>query len=489
MNVLFVAAEVSPLSKVGGLADVAGSLTVALRALGHDVRIVTPYYRTIDSKKFRISDVIGSVDFQIGQKMVRAKFRETRVKNVVPVYLVEIPEYFGRAKVYGEEDDLYRFLALSKAAVMLPKTIGWSPDVLHAHDWHAAISIPLMKVSQQEDTSWHKSGTLLTIHNLQYQGHLTADFINSGTLDRGAMGFDRLANMDIYPSMLGLGLATTDIINTVSPNYAQEVLTPQFGYELDPLLRSREQDFSGVLNGIDYQEFDPSTDPYLAANFKRGSIESKHQNKSILQQKMGLASDARAPLFGCVSRFAEQKGIDILADAIPQILSETTAQFAILGTGDPSLEATMRQIAEFHPGRVAVKIGFDIGLGQLIYGGSDVFVMPSRFEPCGLSQMIALRYGTVPLVRSTGGLADTVEDCGPDLSTGNGFVFKPASSYALANAAIRAAADFSNTSAWRLLQDRGMGQDFSWDASALQYLTLYKRAQDKRLTIATIPGA
>lgn len=485
MNILFVAAEVSPLSKVGGLGDVAGSLTVALAELGHDVRIVTPNYSVIDSKKYP-SELKGSVKFTAGGTSFSADVRETRLKGRVPVYLIDIPEFFSRSKVYGEADDLERFWAFSQASVLVPDLLGWEPDVLHSHDWHAAISISLMKAYRDRYPVWNKAGSLLTIHNLQYQGHLNEKFMNSGLMDVGALGVDRLANLNIYPSMMGLGLVAADIINTVSEGYSREILTPELGYGLDPLLRQNQSNLFGVLNGIDTREFDPAKDAYLPFKFDLDSLDARSKNKAELQRKVGLEVKADVPIFGAVTRLADQKGIDLLADAIPNLLRTSEAQFVILGNGNPDLEARLTALTNANKGRMSAIIGFDVALGQLIYGGSDVFVMPSRFEPCGLGQMIALRYGSVPLVRHTGGLADTIQDCGHDLSVGNGFVFKNPNSHEIEDAMIRAVRAYGSRHFWRTLQQRGMAQDFSWDMSAQRYVALYKQAQEQRASIVSI---
>lgn len=486
MNILFVAAEVSPFSKVGGLGDVAGSLTVALAELGHDVRIVTPNYSSIDPKKF-VSESKGNIKFTSASgASFNAAIRETRLKDKVPVYLVDMPEFFNRGKVYGEADDLERFWAFSQASVQVPELLGWKPDVLHAHDWHAAISVSLMKAYRDRHPVWAKTGTLLTIHNIQYQGHLNDKFMSSGFMDMGALSVDRLANLNIYPSMMGLGMVAADVINTVSEGYSREILTPEFGYGLDTLLRQNQADLFGVLNGIDIRDFDPSKDANLPFKFDSNSLDVRDGNKAELQRKVGLEVKADVPVFGAVTRLADQKGIDLLADAMPNILHTTQAQFVILGNGNPDLEARLTGLTNANKGRVAAIIGFDVALGQLIYGGSDIFAMPSRFEPCGLGQMIALRYGSVPLVRHTGGLADTIQDCGPDLSTGTGFVFQNANVGEIEVAMSRAARAYSNKQAWRKLQQRGMSQDFSWGMSAQKYISLYKQAQGKRTSIVSI---
>ena len=486
MNILFIAAEVSPLSKVGGLGDVAGSLTVALAELGHDVRIVTPNYSAIDAKRFP-SELKGSAKLPAAAGAAfSAGVRETRLKNRVPVYLIDMPEFFNRPKVYGENDDLERFWAFSQAAVMVPELLGWQPDVLHAHDWHAAISVSLMKAYRERHPIWNKAGTLLTIHNIQYQGHLNDKFMSSGFMDLGALSVDRLANLNIYPSMMGLGLVAADVMNTVSEGYSREILTPEFGYGMEPLLQQKQADLFGVLNGIDVREFDPSKDAHLPFKFNLNTLDDRGGNKAELQRKVGLEVRADVPIFGTVTRLADQKGIDLLADAIPNILQISEAQIVILGNGNPDLEARLTALTNANKGRMAAIIGFDVALGQLIYAGSDVFVMPSRFEPCGLGQMIALRYGSVPLVRQTGGLADTIQDCGHDLSTGNGFVFKNPNSQEIEDTMIRAIRAYGSRNFWRKLQQRGMAQDLSWDMSAQKYISLYNQAQGKRGSIVSI---
>jgi len=452
LKVLFVSAEVGPFAKVGGLADVAAALPRALAARGHDVRVVTPRH-----SKETIGEIVASVPLSAGrQATARAT---TSGSEGVPVYLVESEGLFPRDHVYGEANDLQRYLAFCQAALELPKQLGWRPDIFHCNDWHTAPIAFGVRNRAWGDAFYRGAACVLTIHNLRYRGP------------------DELADF------LCQGIYYADAVTTVSETYAREILTPEYGEGLHPLLQERQDRLFGILNGLDYRQYDPAGDPHLAANFDAATLERRSANKTALQKRAGLAPDANAPVVGMVSRLTEQKGMDLTLETMGALLSEGAAQFVVLGTGDEAYHSAFRDLAQRHAGRAAVSIAFDHPLAQLIYGGCDLFLMPSRFEPCGLGQLIALRYGAIPVVRHTGGLADTVSDyTGPE-SEGNGFVFHEYSAAALLAALRRALATFQRPDEWRRLQARCMGLDFSWDRSAERYEAVY------RLALAARPSA
>jgi starch synthase len=445
LKVLFVSAEVAPFAKVGGLADVAGALPAALAARGHDVRVVTPRHSAE-----AIGEVAASV-FLSGGREAAARSTTSGGEGVA-VYLVESEGLFPRDRVYGEANDLERYLAFCQAALELPKQLGWRPDVFHCNDWHTAPIGFGVRNRAWGDGFYRGAACVLTIHNLRYRGP------------------DELADF------LCQGIYYADAVTTVSETYAREILTPEYGEGLHPLLQERQDRLFGILNGLDYRQYDPAGDPHLASNFEAATLERRSANKAALQERAGLAPDANAPVVGMVSRLTEQKGMDLTLEAMGALLSEGAAQFVVLGTGDEAYHRAFRDLAQQHVGRAAVSIAFDHPLAQLIYGGCDMFLMPSRFEPCGLGQLIALRYGAIPVVRHTGGLADTVFDYAGPEGEGNGFVFHEYSAAALLAALRRALATFQHSDEWRRLQTRGMGLDFSWDRSAERYEGVYRRA-------------
>ncbi len=477
LKVLFAVAEASPLIKVGGLADVAGALPKALIKLGHDVRVVMPGYTLIDRNKYPASPITHtfSVLMSVFGRRASASLSLVTSPRGVPVYLIENAKYFGRSAVYGEPDDPERFLFLCRALLEVPQKVKWQPDIIHCHDWHTGATVGLMKAVYSADPFYRSCAAVFTIHNLAYQGWFDENFINSVGL-AALLPWAENQTKPYLLRMMGLGIYYADVISTVSETYAQEILTPEYGEGLDPLLRQRKDRLYGIVNGLDYEEFNPATDTHLIANYDLTNPEKKALNKAELQKKAGLPVDPNIPLIGMVSRLDEQKGMDILVHALGPLLSEGSFQFVLVGTGREQYHKALKEISAEYPSKVAIFLAFDPGLAQLIYGGSDFFLMPSHFEPCGLGQLIALRYGTIPIVRHTGGLIDTIKDCSPDLSEGNGFAFVPYKPEALLSVVKRALTAFQNKNAWHSLIKRAMSQDFSWDKSAIKYEQLYQTA-------------
>lgn len=471
MRVLFVAAEAAPFIKAGGLADVAGALPPALQAAGHDVRLVLPRYRTLREQGIPMQGPMAASFIPAGEQPEEQRVW-TGALGAVPVHFLDIPAAFERPALYGEPDDIRRFVLFARGVIDLMQHLrevdGWHPEVVHCHDWHAALVIQYLK-TYLAYTFGHVA-TVCTIHNLAYQGQG----------DRALAGLAGLAGVwapedDLGPGLSGSfnclarGLAHADVLSTVSPTYAAEILTPAYGERLDGLLRRRQDRLRGILNGIDTVAFDPATDRHLPARYSAEHPAGKLDGKVALQRRLDLAVDPTRPLVGVVSRLVSQKGLDLVLDVAPALLASTDVQLVVLGSGDPVLEAGYRALAASHPARVAVRIGFDAALAQQIYAGSDAFLMPSRFEPCGLGQLIALRYGSVPIVRATGGLADTVRE-GLD---GNGFVFHGFHGVELLGAIGRALTAYRDAEGWAMLRARGMREDHSWAAAAAAYTDLY----------------
>jgi len=477
LRVLFVTAEAAPFVKVGGLADVVGALPKELRALGHDVRVIMPRYAPIDVAKFGIREVDGAGDLVVSGSTVRASLAET-MSGPVPFYFIECPRYFDRPGVYGFPDDTERFLYFCSAVLAALDRLRWVPDVIHCHDWHAAVVPHWLHHRADLPPAAQQAATVLTIHNLAYRGEVdpTAfpEWLTPESLYPGPDGgFD----------LLSQGIRDADELTTVSERYAYEITTPEFGEGLEGLLTSRIHRLTGILNGIDYEVFDPATDRTIAENYSAADLSGKEACKLALQQEAGFDVGARRPLAGLVGRLVDQKGFDLIAEMLEPFLAEIDLQVVILGTGEERYQDMLRQLAARNRRQLAVYLTFDAALAQRIYAGADMFLMPSRFEPCGLGQLISLRYGTVPVARHTGGLVDTVIDYQPQTRRGNGFVFHRYHAVSLVAALSRALETYREPDRWRAIQMQGMSEDLSWSASARRYVQVY----DEALRVHTQP--
>lgn len=464
MKILFVATEAAPLAKVGGMGDVVGTLPNILKGLGHDVRILMPYYGFLPQKL-----TIPPKPLWTGEVMYQdvEVYQTTFPNTELPLYLLGHWAFAGQG-VYGGDGEDWRFTLFANGATEFIKHY-WKPDVVHCHDWHTGM-IPVWLAEEPG------VATVFTIHNLAYQGPWE----------------QRLREITWCPEVfeghntLAAALWSADQVNAVSPTYAQEIQTPEYGENLEGILTTIAPKLHGILNGIDMESFDPNRDGALAQPFSPDHLDRRVADKLALQEEVGLTPDAQPFLLGVVSRLVEQKGIDILLPVLDRFLDSTTAQVVILGTGEPAYETALATLAQAYPGRMAVELRYNDALSRRIYGGTDGFLMPSRFEPCGISQMIALRYGSVPVVRRTGGLADTVFDHDPAAATGNGYCFETYSPYDLLGCMMRAWEGYKYPQTWQNLQQRGMGVDFSWHRSAVEYSKLYDRAvQQKRQRLQT----
>jgi starch synthase len=477
LNVLFASVEMSPLAKVGGLGDVAGSLPRALVRGGADVRIAMPLHAAIKRDALALDLVAGDIGVRWPDGMQRASLWRADVRGVT-VYLIENERFFGRADVYGYEDDVERFLFFCDALLAAAPRLGFEPDVVHAQDWHTALL--LTRLAGDDAHPWAQCGRVYTIHNLAQQGAFTRVWAAEHGIADAQIAASAALPPDTALSCMAQGIVHADRINTVSDTYAKEILTPEYGAGLDALLRSRAGAVSGIVNGIDYEEFDPRTDAALAAHYSVDTLDDRTENKRALQREAGLPERAAALLFGVVTRLFAQKGIDLVTAAFDAMLAARSMQLIVLGTGDQAVHETLKQLEAKHPDKVKVWLDFNPALGQRIYAGCDCFLMPSRYEPCGLGQLISLRYGAVPLVRRTGGLADTVRDAGLPPGSGTGFVFDAANADELGHACERALAAFEHPADWRAIQERGMKQDWSWRRAAGKYAELYDAALSAR---------
>jgi starch synthase len=476
LKVLMLAAEAVPFAKTGGLADVAGALPKAIRALGHDFRVALPRYGRIDPAQFGLKEVLPAFPVPMNKHMEEAAIWQGTIGHDVPVYFVENAKYYDRDGIYMYPDDAERFVFFCRSAVEMLSRLGWCPDVIHCHDWHTAIVPNWLNTIYKDDPLFANTATLYTIHNLAYQGifgHRVLEI--AGIAEYGFMYHPEMADLTEVVDFMARGIFFADVINTVSERHAQEILTPEFGEKLDPLLRDRRDRLFGVLNGVDYEVFDPATDRYIVQNYDVSHLDKRAVNKQSLQREANLKEDEDIPIIGIISRLSDQKGFDILGDAIDHLL-DLDLQFVLMGTGDPHYHEMFSRVAQTYAGKAAVFLTFNTELGQKMYAGSDMFLMPSRFEPCGLNQLIAMRYGSVPIVRAVGGLADTVEDFCPETGEGNGFSFEPHDRWALFAAVVRAIENYRYRETWQKLQVKGMTADFSWNASAVKYVDLYYRA-------------
>jgi starch synthase len=475
LKILLVAAEVAPFAKVGGLADVAGALPKALRAMGHDVRVVMPRYGSIDVEKFGLRRVLADLPVPLAHQPINAQVLEGRIGEDVPVYFIDNQQFFGREGMYGFWDDDARFIYFSRAALEMLRPLGFQPDVIHVNDWHTAVIPNMLARLYAADAFYADIATVLTIHNLAFQGVFGYGTLNLGGLEQWGLIKPGIAGLDDIVNLLGRGVWFADVVNTVSNRYAEEILTPEYGEKMDPLLRVFKSKLHGIINGIDYDVFNPATDATLAARYDASSIERKVENKLALQREVGLPENPSVPVVGLISRLYDQKGLDLIAN-IMWGLMRLDLQLVVLGAGDGRYEEMFRASARDNPLKVSATIGFKPVLAQRIYAGADMFLMPSRFEPCGLGQLISVRYGTIPIVRATGGLADTIHDWDPLTQTGNGFVFEAYDHWDLYAQVVRALETFRQPALWQRLEANAMATDVSWANSAQKYVRLYRTA-------------
>jgi starch synthase len=480
LSIAFVTSEMTPFMKTGGLADVSAALPRALARLGHRVTVFLPRYQRI---AFPPGEFAGSVHVPVDSIPRSAGFYRRLLEDRLEVVFIEHPPFYDRPNPYGPSghedygDNHLRFAFLSRAALEYLRSRGQRPDIFHGHDWQAGLLPVYLKSFYWDDPALHRSPSVLTIHNLAYQGTFGPEVLDILGLPWHFGSGDALGHQGGISFMKG-GLMFSEVLTTVSPQYAREIQGPEMGYGLDAVLRMRSSDLVGILNGVDYGEWDPAHDRHLAAPYSASDLSGKLECKRDLLARMGLPAEPDLPLVGVISRLVAQKGFDIVVDAWYDIL-QRPLRMVVLGTGDHALEQGFRSLAERAPDRFAVRFTYDEALAHQIEAGSDMFLMPSRFEPCGLTQMYSLRYGTVPIVRATGGLVDTVEPWSPDTGTGTGFRFDNPDGTGLLWAIDQALRAYADREAWTRLMRNGMAKDFSWDRSAALYVDAYRRALTK----------
>jgi starch synthase len=486
VNILFATAEVSPIAKTGGLGDVCGSLPKALAKLGHDVTIFMPYYREAHewfaNHGVELEEAVPATHISWGNWAAEATYLRTTLPGTeIPLILVANNYFFNRPHIYsprldGYDDGIERFSFFCRAVIRGCELLGIAPDIVHAHDWHTALLPVYLHSGLRGSDNFRGARSVLTIHNLNYQGIGSRRQFAALGLHSRYWAPDAIEHFGDVNLMKG-GIIFANQVTTVSPTYAKEIQSSEMGAGLDGILRSLSFKVHGLLNGIDVEEWDPATDPLLPAHFHHGHLGGKSFAKRALLRELDLTHKSKTPLIGFISRLTDQKGIDLLIAALPQMLA-AGAQAVILGSGERRFENALRHIAAHHPDSCRVVIGFDNALAHRIYGGADILLMPSIYEPCGLNQMYALRYGTVPVVRLTGGLADTVIPFhGANLDSANGFGFIAANPADFYTATWLAMLNYGDAKTWHQLQDNGMAADFSWERSARDYETIYHRAR------------
>ena len=478
MKILFVASEVTPFAKTGGLADVAGALPKTIKAHGHDVRIMMPFYSAVEKGGVAVRKGRKSASVMVDGVEKKGFLRQASLGDI-PVYLIENKEYFAREELYGTPggdypDNAQRFSFFCRCVLELLKKMDFRPDIIHCHDWQTALIPHYLKHERKHDPFFAKTGVIFTIHNLAYQGLFPRESLELMGLSRECFAIDGL---EFYGkvNLLKGGILSADLVTTVSEAYCHEIQTPEMGCGLHGVLHNRKDDLYGILNGLDYDEWNPAIDKDIMKNYSHASLSGKLVDKVGLQRLMGLASAPEIPVFGMVSRMVAQKGLDLVCELLP-MLAKAPLQLVMLGSGDERYLKALQEIKAAGARNIAFSSGFDHALAPKIYAGSDAFLMPSFFEPCGLGQLIAMRYGTVPVVRRTGGLADSVFDPQDVDKTPNGFVFDEYTPEALWNAITRAMAAYQDRVFWKKLMRRGMSCDYSWNNSVLKYLELYRKA-------------
>jgi starch synthase len=479
VRLLYIAPEVAPFAKTGGLADVLGALPKEMQRLGHDVRVFLPAYAQIDRKKHRLRPVpgLGPRQIQLGSRRFTVGIAAALLPGSdLEVHFVYCPELFARSSIYtADADEHLRFLVLSYGALEACRAMHFAPDVVHCHDWQTALVPMALKTLYARDPVLRRARSLLTIHNLQYQGVFPSSVLPETGMGRAAHLFHQDYLKEGRLSFLLHGVLYADGITTVSPSYSREIQTAEHGAGLDPFLRTRSSTVVGVLNGVDYEEWSPETDPFIPHAYGTTDLSGKEKNKAVLLEKLGLGYSPGTPVLGSVTRMVGQKGLDLLAGVLGRLLRRHRMQFVVLGSGEHRLEEMYSALQRTFPRQVCFYRGYSNELAHLIEAGADMFVMPSRYEPCGLNQLYSLKYGTVPIVHKTGGLADTVQLYDPRSGRGNGFPFEQHDSSGLTWGIETALRLYREPATWRRIMLNGMAQNYSWTEQAKQYGELYQR--------------
>jgi starch synthase len=482
MRIAIVSPEAVPFAKTGGLADVAGALPKELAGLGHEVRLVMPKYRAVDEAKFKLTQTDKSVFIPLAERIVTGQIFTSTQDGYTTVYIGN-DEFYMREELYGERgidypDNASRFTFFSKAALAALNHLDFIPDIIHVNDWQSALIPLFLNSTFRDDPHFKRTATLLTIHNLGYQGlfwHLDMPLLGIGWDYFTPEGIEFWGKINF----LKAGILSADLINTVSEKYAEEIQTEEFGFGLDGVLRTRKDDLFGIVNGIDTDIWNPETDTFITKQYGPQTPADKAPNKKTLLEEFYLPQTLDVPLIGIISRLADQKGFDILAAAMGEMMAQNLTM-VILGTGEARYHELLTRLGKKYPEKLGIKLAFNVRLSHLIEAGSDIFLMPSRYEPCGLNQMMSMRYGTVPVVRDTGGLSDTVSNYNERTKAGTGVKFADYDAKSLVAAVKRAVSLYAKKTHWEIMMRNGMAVDFSWRASAEKYVRLYGEAIKKK---------
>jgi len=483
MKIAFAASEVFPYAKTGGLADVAGSLPIELNNLGNEVKVFMPKYNIFGEAEHGLHYQwdIGEIPVRAAGSVHSVHVHKAKLpRSNVEVYFIDCPYFFHRFRVYtNDHDEDERFILFMKGVIEVLQRIGWAPDVIHCNDWQTGLLPLLLKENYGWDKLFEHTATVYTIHNIAYQGRFPKETFGKAEIKDEHYLHGGLGEFEGGVNFMKTAILTSDVINTVSQTYAHELLTPQYGEGMEAFLRERAKDFYGIINGIDYQIWNPEKDVLLPYQYSSTNLSGKLQNKKFLLEQLGFNFDESVPLIGIVSRMASQKGFDIIGYALNELMN-MNAQWVILGSGEQRYEEMFMYAKEQHPHKVYYYRGFNNELSHFIEAAADIFLMPSRFEPCGLNQIYSLKYGTVPVVRKTGGLADTVMDWNEHLAKGEeigtGYSFNDYTAHALILSVQRAIHDFQLKDVWKKIQQNGMNKDYSWRRSAEKYVELYKQS-------------
>lgn len=485
LKILVASPEVAPLAKTGGLADVAGSLPKALKSLGHDVRVVMPLYTMVEQHKPQLKEEIPVLEVPIADRKEQASVLSTMLHDTVPTYLIKHDRYYEREYLYTTPqgdypDNAERFIFFSRSILEMLKKLDFAPDIIHINDWQTGLIPTYLKVLYAQDEFFKNTATVFTVHNLGYQGKFWALDMPMTNLPWDVFSINGIEYYgDI--SFLKAGLMYSDAISTVSRGYSREIQTPEYGLGMEGVLQFRSKDLYGIVNGVDYDEWSPEKDKLIKSTYTSSNLEGKKADREDLLKEFKLKVPEDTPIIGMITRLADQKGFDILSEAMPELMKMNLAM-VVLGTGEQKYHDLFTDLKKEYSQKLGVIIAFNNTVAHKIEAGSDIFMMPSKYEPCGLNQIYSLKYGTVPIVRATGGLDDTIHEYDPNTGKGNGFKFSEYSSQALIETVKRALSIFADRQKWTKLMKNGMSEDHSWKASAKEYVSLYETALKKRTT-------
>ena len=491
MKVLLVSSEVAPFSKTGGLADVSGSLPGALKHLGCDVRVATPLYKMVRESRCTLETLLKGLKVKIGENFRKGDVSVSTLNGQVNTYLIEKNQYYNRDYLYGTSrgdysDNATRFIFFSLMVLKLCKEIGFKPDVIHCNDWQSGLIPAYLRTVYRDDPFFAHTAVLFTIHNLAYQGNFPWEELALTGLPPEIFTPEGIEFWGKW-SFLKAGIVYSEVINTVSRAYSREIQTPEYGCGMEGILTYRRDDLFGIINGVDYETWNPEKDTFIVANYSKDNLAGKSKCKADLISQLGLPKSLKnRPLLGMISRLADQKGFDLVAEVMEDLMNLNVG-FVLLGTGEQKYHKLFESIAQKYPKKAGIRLSYDNALAHKIEAGCDMFLMPSRYEPCGLNQIYSLKYGTIPVVRATGGLDDTIKDYTLSPEEGNGFTFNNYTPHEFLDTVKEALVLYEKKDAWLKLVKKGMSLDFSWENSARQYIDLYQKGRNKRRSNAPLP--